>query len=371
MSRVRILVGTQKGAFVLSADGKRDRWEVSGPHFPGWEVYHVKGSPAVPSRIYASLNSIWQGQQIQRSDNGGISWEQVGSAFAFEGEPGNHQWYTGAPRQWEFARIWHLEPSLTDPDTVYAGGEDAALFRTTDGGKTWSELAGLRNHPSGSTWQAGPCGMALHSIVQDPSKPERLYAAISGGGAFRSDDSGATWKPINAGLKSESLPNPEAEAGHCVHGIALHASNPNRLYMQKHHDVMRSDDAGETWVEVSGNLPADYGYPIDVHASEGETIYVVPMKGDHEEFPLDGKLRVYRSRSGGTRWEPLTTGLPQRDCYVSVLREAMSVDKLDPCGVYFGTTGGAVYGSNDAGDSWSPIVRDLPAVYSVEVQTLA
>jgi hypothetical protein len=370
MSRVRVLVGTRKGAFILAADGKRDRWDVSGPHFAGWEIYHVKGSPVQPKRLYASQTSAWFGQQIQRSDNGGLTWEPVGNAFAYDGVPGTHQWYDGTPHPWEFARVWHLEPSLTDPDTVYAGVEDAALFRSTDGGTNWHELSGLRGHGSGPSWQPGAGGMCLHTILLDPTNPERIFVAISAAGAFRSDDGGSSWKPINRGLHSEGIPNPEAEVGHCVHRLAMHPSNPNRLFMQKHWDVMRSDDAGETWTEVSGNLPTDFGFAIDVHAHEPETIYVVPIKSDSEHFPLDGKLRVYRSRTGGNKWEPLTTGLPQRDCYVNVLRDAMSVDTLDPCGIYFGTTGGAVYASNDAGDSWSPIVHDLPAVLSVEVQSL-
>ena len=370
MSRVRVLVGTRKGAFILSADGKRDRWDVSGPHFAGWEIYHMKGSPAVPGRIYASQTSAWFGQQIQRSENGGLSWEPVGNAFAYEGTPGTHQWYDGTPHPWEFARVWHLEPSLTDPDTVYAGVEDAALFRSTDGGHNWTELSGLREHTSGPSWQPGAGGMCLHTILLHPTNPERMFVAISAAGAFRTDDGGTTWRPINRGLKSEQIPDPEAEVGHCVHRIALHPSNPDRLYMQKHWDVMRSDNAGDSWDEVSGNLPTDFGFTIDVHAHEPETIYVVPVKSDSERFPLEGKLRVYRSRAGGNRWEPLTTGLPQRDCYVNVLRDAMAVDKLDPCGVYFGTTGGAVYGSSDGGDSWTPIVQYLPSVLSVEVQTL-
>ena len=371
MSRIRVLVGTRKGAFILSADGKRERWDVSGPHFPGWEIFHVKGSPVAPNRLYASQTSAWFGQQIQRSDNGGLTWEPVGNAFAYDGVPGTHQWYDGTPHPWEFARVWHLEPSLTDPETVYAGVEDAALFRSTDGGRNWNELSGLRGHGTGPAWQPGAGGMCLHTILLDPANPDRIFVAISAAGAFRSDDAGVTWKPINRGLKSEGIPDPDAEVGHCVHRIALHPSNSDRLYMQKHWDVMRSDDAGENWVEVSGNLPTDFGFPIDVHAHEPETIYVVPIKSDQEHFPLEGKLRVYRSRTGGTKWEPLTTGLPQKDCYVNVLRDAMSVDKLDPCGIYFGTTGGAVYASSDEGNSWTPIVRDLPAVYSVEVQTLA
>ena len=370
MSQVRVLVGTRKGAFILTADGRRSRWEVSGPHFAGWEIYHVNGSAVNPNRLYASQNTGWFGQMLQRSDDGGQTWEAVSNEFKYEGVPGTHKWYDGTQHPWEFKRIWHLEPSLTDPDTVYAGAEDAALFKTVDGGQTWQELPGLRG-VKGDLWQPGAGGMCVHTIVLDPKNPDRMFVAISAAGVFRTDDSGQTWKPVNQGLKSLwELPDPEAEVGHCVHRIALHPSEPNTLFMQKHWDVMRSDNAGDSWSEVSGDLPSDFGFPIQVHAHEPQTVYVVPIKSDSEHFPPDGKLRVYRSRSGGNDWEALTQGLPQKDCYVNVLRDAMAVDALDPCGVYFGTTGGQVYMSAENGDSWSPIVRDLPAVLSVEVQTL-
>jgi len=370
MSKVRVLVGTRKGAFILTSDGKREQWDVSGPHFAGWEIYHLKGSPLDPDRLYASQSSGWFGQLIQRSSDGGKTWEPVGNKFVYHGVTGTHQWYDGTPHPWEFKRVWHLEPSLTDPDTVYAGVEDAAIFRSTDAGQTWEELSGLRGHGSGSHWTPGAGGMGLHTILIDRSNPRRMFIAISAAGAFRTEDGGTTWQPINQGLRSEHIPDPTAEVGHCVHRIAMHPSRPNVLFMQKHWDVMRSDDAGNLWKEVSGNLPTDFGFPIDVHAHEPETIFVVPIKSDSEHFPIGGKLRVYRSRTGGNEWEPLTKGLPQSNCYVNVLREAMAVDSLDSCGVYFGTTGGQVYASADAGDNWAPIVRDLPAVLSVEVQTL-
>jgi hypothetical protein len=392
MSAVRVLVGTKKGAFVLTADGKRENWEVSGPLFAGWEIYHVKGSPVDPNRLYASQSSDWFGQVIQRSDDGGKSWDTPGGGITMtpEGMPKvesnkfvydtsaetgkpltTHQFFDGTQHPWEFKRVWHLEPSLTDPDTVFAGVEDAALFRTTDGGKNWQEIPGLRGHGTGPRWQPGAGGMCLHTILLDPADPKRIYIAISAAGCFRTDDGGKSWRPINRGLKSKYIPEPEAEVGHCVHRIAMHPSRPDVLFMQLHWDIMRSDDAGGLWTEVSGNLPTDFGFPIDVHAHEPETIYVVPIKSDSEHFVADGKLRVYRSRTGGNEWEPLTKGLPQRDCYVNVLRDAMSIDSLDSCGVYFGTTGGQVYVSADSGDSWNPIVRDLPPVLSVEVQTLA
>ncbi len=369
MSRVRVLVGTRKGAFVLTADGKRERWEVSGPHFAGSEIYHLAGSPADPSRLYASQSSSWFGQIVHRSDNGGETWETVGNGFTYEGVPGTHQWYDGTQHPWEFTRVWHFAPSLTDPDVVYAGVEDAALFRSADGGQTWQELAGLRA-AKGHLWQPGAGGMCLHTILLDQSTPGRIFVAISAAGAFRSDDHGETWRPINKGLNSQGIPDPDAEVGHCVHNLAMHPSRPGVLFMQKHWDVMRSDDAGDSWHEVSGNLPSDFGFPIAVHAHEPATVYVVPIKSDSEHYPPEGKLRVYRSRTGGDEWEALTAGLPQRDCYVNVLRDAMAVDSLDQCGIYFGTTGGQVYASPDGGDTWSAIVRDLPAVLSVEVQTL-
>jgi hypothetical protein len=391
MSKVRVLVGTRKGAFILESDGKREKWVIRGPEFAGWEIYHMKGSPADPNRLYASQTSSWSGQVIQRSNDGGRTWEAPGGGvttspegfprgesnrFVYDISPETgaplttHQFYDGTQRPWVFKRVWHLEPSLTDPDTVYAGVEDAALFRSTDGGRSWQELAGLRGHGTGPKWQPGAGGMCLHTIILDSSDPGRIYIAISAAGAFRTDDGGRTWKPINRGLRSKYLPDEDAEVGHCVHHIAMNRTRPGVLFMQKHWDVMRSDDAGDSWREVSGNLPTDFGFAIDVHAHEPETIYVVPIKSDSEHFPLDGKLRVYRSRKGGNEWEELAKGLPERHCYVNVLRDAMAVDSLDECGVYFGTTGGQVYASPDAGDNWAPIVRDLPPVLSVEVQTL-
>jgi photosystem II stability/assembly factor-like uncharacterized protein len=391
MSQVRVLVGTKKGAFILTSDGKRDKWEVSGPFFAGWEIYHLKGSSADPDRIYASQTSGWFGQLLQASKDGGKTWFQPGvkpedatpqwppvksnrfiyDASAETGKPlTTHQWYDGSLKPWEFKRVWHVEPSLTDPDTVYAGVEDAAIFRSTDGGESWHEMPGLRGHGTGPDWQPGAGGMCLHSIILDPSNPKRIYIAISAAGAFRSDDGGASWKPINKGLYSKYIPNPTAEVGHCVHHIAMNPARPNTLFMQKHWDVMRSDDAGDNWTKVSGNLPTDFGFAIDVHAHEPETVYVVPIKSDSEHYPLEGKLRVYRSRTGGNEWEELARGLPEKDCYVNVLRDAMAVDTLDDCGIYFGTTGGQVYVSSDGGDNWAPIVHDLPAVFSVEVQTL-
>ncbi len=388
MSTIRVLAGTRKGAFILTADAARRKWKVDGPFFAGWEIYHLKGSPTAPNRIYASQSSGWFGQIIQRSDDGGKTWHPPGSSpaelkspegfprgesnkFVYAGRPGTHKWYDGTQHPWEFKRIWHLEPALDNPDVVYAGAEDAALFKSIDGGATWQELPALRQ-AKGHLWQPGAGGMAVHTILLDPVNVGRMFVAISAAGVFRSDDDGSTWRPANRGLKSpHTLPDPDAEVGHCVHRIAMHRSRPEVLFMQKHWDVMRSDDAGDNWREISGNLPTDFGFPIDVHAHEPRTVYVVPIKSDSEHFPPDGALRVYRSRTGGDNWEALTNGLPQQNCYVNVLREAMCVDTLDPCGIYFGTTGGQVYASADGGDSWNCIVHDLPAVLSVEVQSVS
>ena len=370
MSKVRITVGTRKGAFILTSNEKRENWDIEGPLFAGWEIYHITGTPTDPNRMYASQSTGWFGQIIQRSDDAGKMWEPVGNQFAYDGVPGTHKWYDGSPHPWEFKRVWHLEPSYTDPDLVYAGVEDAGLFRSADGGKSWQELPGLRQVKA-DQWQPGAGGMCLHTILLSRDDPKRMFVAISAAGAFRSTDGGNTWSPVNKGLRSNNeLPEPAPEVGHCVHSIAMHHSRPNILFMQKHWDVMRSDNGGDSWHEVSGNLPSDFGFPIAVHAHEPNTIYVVPIKSDSEHYPPDGKLRVYRSKTGGDQWEALTDGLPQKDCYVNVLRNALSVDTLDSCGIYFGTTGGQVYASTDSGDSWKAIVHDLPAVLSVEAQVL-
>jgi hypothetical protein len=386
MSGVRVLVGTKKGAFVCTSDGKRKDWKIEGPHFGGWEIYHMKGSPVDPNRLFASQSNAWFGQIIQRSDDGGKTWSTPGSSpeervseqgwptgesnkFVYDGVAGTHKWYDGTPHPWEFKRVWHLEPSLSDPDSVYAGVEDAALFESKDAGKTWSELSGLRQHTTGQDWQPGAGGMCLHTILIDPTRHDRMWVAISAAGCFRTEDGGKTWRTANTGLSSEFMPNPDADVGHCVHRIAFHPSKPDTLFMQKHWDIMRSDDAGVSWREVSGNLPSDFGFPIDVHAHEPNTVYVVPILSDSEHYVPEGKLRVYRSRTGGDEWEALTNGLPQANCYANILRDAMAVDTMDDCGIYFGTTTGEVYVSPDSGDHWNAINEHFPAVLSVEVQT--
>ncbi len=370
MGEIRVLVGTSKGAFVLTADEGRAEWRVDGPLFGGWEVYHLVGSPADPDRLYASLSKGWFGQVVQRSDDGGRSWQSAGNDLRYEGEPGTHQHFDGSAQPWRFTRIWQLVPDHADPDSVLAGVEDAALFRTTDGAMTWRELPALRSHPTAAGWAPGAGGLCLHTILADSGDNQRLLVAISSAGVLASEDGGTSWELATTGLRSDFLPDPEAEVGHCVHKLARHPGRPDRVYMQKHWDVLRSDDHGYSWHEISGDLPTDFGFAIAVHAHDPDTVYVVPITSDELHFPPDGRLRVYRSRTAGGRWEPLTAGLPQRDCYVNVLRDGLAVDTLDPCGVYLGTTGGQVYVSADEGEQWHTIVRDLPRVLSVEVQTL-
>ena len=372
MSGVRVLVGTRKGAFILTSDGKREKWDVSGPHFAGWEIYHLKGSPVDPDRLYASQSSGWFGQMIQRSDDGGKTWEPVGNKFAYDGDARHapvvrrHASTPGSSSASGTSSRRSPIPTRSTP----ASRTPRSSARPT-AAQTWHELSGLRAPRPGTAWQPGAGGMCLHTILHRPDEPGAHLRRHLGGRRVPHRRRRRDLEADQPGPASpQYIPDPNAEVGHCVHRIAMHPSRPDVLFMQKHWDVMRSDDAGDSWHEVSGNLPTDFGFPIDVHAHEPETIYVVPIKSDSEHFPPDGKLRVYRSRTGGNEWEALTNGLPQSDCYVNVLRDAMAVDSLDSCGIYFGTTGGQVYASADAGDTWNAIVRDLPAVLSVEVQTL-
>ena len=345
MSTVRVLVGTRKGAFILTADGKRDHWDVSGPHFAGWEIYHLKGSPVDPNRLYASQSTGWSGQIIQRSNDGGKTWETVGNKFPYDGVPGTHQWYDGTPHPWEFKRVWHLEPSLTDPETVYAGVEDAALFLSKDGGQNWQELSGLARPRLRATLAArGRRVVSAHDHPRSEQFRPHLHRHF-GCGCLPHRRRGKTWRPINRGLHSQYIPDPTAEVGHCVHHIAMHRSRPGVLFMQKHWDVMRSDNAGESWQEISGNLPTDFGFVIDVHAHEPETIYVVPIKSDSEHFSGRKTARLPqpngRKRVGAAHQRPAASATATSTCCAM----PMAVDSLDKCGVYFGTTGGQVYAS--------------------------
>ncbi len=366
MSKVRVLVGTRKGAFILTADGARKRWKVSGPHFAGWEIYHVKGSPVDPNRIYASQTSGWFGQIIQRSDDGGKTWNTPGSSpeelkgadgmakgesnkFVYDGVPGTHQWYDGTQHPWEFKRVWHLEPSLHDPEHVYAGVEDAALFRIEGRRQIVERIVRspkTRHRPemaTGRRWNVSaynpPRSDKIDNEYSWRSRPQARSAPMTAEKRGNRSITDCIHNTFRTRMRRSAI---AFIASPCIHRGPTHYSCKNigtscAAIMLAIHGS-----------EVSGNLPSDFGFPIDVHAHEPETIYVVPIKSDSEHYPPSSRLRVYRSRTGGNEWEPLTKGLPQRNCYVNVLRDAMSVDSLEPCGIYFGTTGGQVYASADA-----------------------
>ncbi|WP_201733267.1 sialidase family protein [Acidithrix sp. C25] len=370
MTEVRLLIGTKKGAFIIDSANGRSQWQIQGPLFGGWEIYHINASPLNKNLIYASQFNGWFGQVLQRSFDAGKTWEAVSNSFNYSGEPKPHLWYDGSSHLWEFAKVWNLSPSLFDEKTVFAGIEDAAIFVSHDAGESWGELHGLREHSTAGSWQPGAGGLCLHTVIQDPTNSNRIYVGISAAGAFKSDDAGLNWKPINKGLRADYLPDDDVEVGHCVHRLALHRSKPEVLFMQKHWDVMRSDDAGENWYEISGNLPSDFGFAIAVDYNNPETVYVIPIKSDSEHFPPDHQLRVYRSQSGGYDWQPMSKGLPQSHFYGNVLRGALSSDQCDPCGIYFGTTTGEIYASRDSGDSFMELASHLPSVLSVEAHTL-
>jgi len=373
VARVRVLVGTRKGGFVLTSDASRRAWTIEGPLLEGCEVFHLQASSLDPDRLYASVWTPWFGNVIQRSDDGGRTWTALESKFQYVPPVESYKGLSGQPETWQFRRTWTLKP-VANPgggETLLAGVEDAALFQSLDDGATWTEFSALRHHPSHSDWEPGAAGCCLHTVVPDPEVPQRLYVAISAAGVFRSDDGGASWRSMNKGLRADWIADPaNAEAGYCVHRLALHPARPHVLFQQNHCGVYRSDDRGETWQEITEGLPSEFGFPIVIHAHEPDTVYVVPMTSAERRYPPEGCLRVYRSRDGGGTWEPLGNGLPDRHCYVNVLRGAMAVDQLDPCGVYFGTTGGQVFGSRDSGDSWAILADNLPRVLSVEVQTL-
>ena len=310
MSGVRVLVGTRKGAFVLTSDGKREQWEVSGPHFGGWEIYHVKGSPADPNRLYASQSSGWFGQLIQRSDDGGKTWEPVGNEFEYDGDPGTHQWYDGTPHPWEFTA--RLAPRAV-PHRPRHGLRRRRGRRPVPLGRRRAELAGAARAARHGHGPVLAARRRRDVPAHDPARPgrtrTRIFIAISAAGAFRTDDAGKSWQPINRGLLSDGIPDPDAEVGHCVHRIAMHPSRPDVLFMQKHWDVMRSDDAGESWHEISGNLPTDFGFPIDVHAHEPETdlrrpdqerLGALPARGQAARLPQPDR----RQRVGGRSRRP-------------------------------------------------------------------
>lgn len=351
---VTLLVGTDKGLFRVIGDTQRRRWALDGPHLRGYRVIHVCQLPGMPGTLYAAAaHAVW-GAHIYRSTDGGARWQ------ALDGAP-HHP-----PGVYESSlkAIWFLTAS-PDGSRLYAGIDPPGLFASEDQGETWSAMDGLNAHRTRPAWEPSKGVFAVHSIYIDPVRAERMYAAISAGGAFVSDDGGGTWRASNVGVRAENLPQDAPEAGHNIHRLVMHPRMPERLYRQCYNGTYRSDDGGESWIDITGGLPSDFGYAIAVDPRDPDTVFQIPEGGPDFRTVVDGRLRVYRSRNAGADWVSASDGLPQKQVYVTVLREAMDTDDRDPCGVYFGTSGGHLFASNDAADHWTRIGEYLPRVLCV------
>lgn len=353
-TRVRLLVGTRKGLFRATSDPARRDWSLEGPLIEGYEVYHARMDPRSPGTGYAVANHVVWGSHVYRTEDWGESWEPL---------PGRPLFPPGAGR--EIAALWHVAPGGTDePGVVYVGAEPGALFRSADGGESWSWVRALEEHPTRSTWQPAKGGLALHSVLVDPRDSRRLYVSLSAGGVYRSDDRGESWRPVNAGVRADFLPEPRPASGQCVHCVRLHPRRPDRLYHQDHCGLYRSDDRGESWEEISAGLPSDFGYVVGLDPADPDRCWVIPEESSHMRTVAGRRLRVYETRDAGTSWTARTEGLPQRHAYVTILREALDTDDLDPCGVYFGTSTGHLFAASD-GASYRPVAAFLPKILSV------
>lgn len=353
-----LLIGTQKGLFRATVGLDRRDWRLEGPHLAGYEVYHAIFGPPGSGVAYAAVRHTVWGVHIHRSLDEGRTWELLPSVPQLD--DGRD------PRA-----VWYLASGPAEVrGALYAGIEPAALFSSRDGGGSWQSVRGLNEHATRTSWQPAKGGLALHSIHIDPRDGRRLYAAVSAGGVYRSDDAGATWVPANRGVRADYLPDTMPDTGHCVHRLVLHPANPDRLYQQSHTGTYRSDDRGENWLEITAGLPTDFGYAIDTDPRYPDTVYVIPEESSHMRATAGGAITVYRSHDGGVNWEPLTRGLPRENAYVTVLREAISTDGLEPCGIYFGTSSGHVFASRDGGDSWEVMAAYLPRILSIEAGVL-
>lgn len=360
-SRVVLLIGTRKGLFLASAGTDRRRWQLAGPRLPGYEIYHAVSDWRDPTLAYAAVrHSVW-GVHIHRSRDAGQTWEILPDVPRLQGPPPSS----------DLKAIWYLSPGHADePNSIFAGVEPAAFFASHDSGLSWESVAGLNEHATRNTWQPAKGGLALHSIYVNPRDAKRIVAAVSAGGAYRTDDAGVTWRPINRGVRADYLADRRPEAGHCVHRIVMHPTRPDRLYQQSHCGTYRSDDGGDEWIEITDGLPSDFGYAVATPLRDPDTVYVIPQESSHLRTTVGGALRVYRSRNAGGDWQPLTRGLPQENVYVTVLREAIDTDELDPAGVYFGTSSGHLFASRDGGDNWEMIAGFLPRILSVEAAVI-
>jgi hypothetical protein len=352
---VTLFVGTAKGLFRLASDAGRRGWRMDGPHIRGYEIIHTCRAAHDEATVYAAArHSVW-GAHVYRSRDGGDSWEPMASAPHHD--PGVHRQSLKA--------IWHLAPA-PDGQALYAGIDPPGLFVSTDGARSWSPLEGFNRHPTRDCWEPSKGIFAVHSIQLDPARPRRMYAAVSAGGAYRSLDGGATWLPANEGVRAENLPDRHPVAGHNIHRLLMHPGSPDRLYRQCYNGVYRSDDGAASWQEVTGDLPSDFGYAIVTDPDEPDTVFQIPEDGPDFRTTAGGRLRVFRSRVGGGEWRSVSKGLPQEHVYVTVLREALEVDDRQPLGLYLGTSGGHLFASNDAADSWTLIADFLPRILSVK-----
>ncbi len=359
--KVVVLVGTRKGLFVMASSLTRKRWKFSGPYLAGYEVYHAFIDPRPGGIAYAATSHPVWGVHLHRSSDGGHTWE-VTSGTPQAANPNENS---------SIEAIWYVAPGhSSQPDLLYAGVQPAGLFISEDGAASWRLVEGLAAHPTRATWQPARGGLALHSIYVDPRDARRIYVAVSAGGVYRSDDGGASWKPINQGVRADYLPDPLPPTGHCVHRIVVHPGRPDRLYQQSHTGTYRSDDRGESWTEITEGLPSDFGYAIATDPRDADTVFVIPEESSHMRTTVGGAITVYRSRDAGGCWEPLTKGLPRKNAYVTILRESIDTDGLEPCGIYFGTSSGHLFASADGGASWDAVAGFLPKILSVNAIVL-
>jgi hypothetical protein len=357
-----ILVGTMKGAFFFRADRSRRRWDRGGPYFPGQAVYALAYDARPGGRLWAAPSSEHWGAVLQASDDFGRSWTSTEKPLVRFPEASGES----------LRRIWQIMPGrATEPDVLYCGVEPAALFESRDGGKSFSFVQGLWDHPHRPRWQPGGGGLCLHTILPDPREPQRIHVAISAAGVYRTDDGGRTWRTAHRGVRADFLPDKHPDFGQCVHKVVHHPMRPERLFLQNHFGLYRSDDAGDSWQDIAKGVPSDFGFAMAIHPHEPDTVYIVPQEADRYRWTPEGKLRVYRTRNGGRSWQALTRGLPQEDAYETVLRDALATDSLDPAGVYFGTRSGKVFASRDGGDSWRLVADGLPPVVCVKTAVVS
>lgn len=359
-AKVLVMVGTRKGAFIFESDAAREKWHMSGPHFPGWQIMHMKHDPRT-GLLYTALDHDVYGSNVHRSVDGGRTWEMITAPqFAEEDER-------------TVARVWHIQPGHANrPELLWAGADPGALFKSRDGGQSWQGVPGLNDHATRREWQPGAGGMMVHTIVQDPADELRMFIAISAAGVFRSEDGGQSWQPKNAGVRADFLPDPYPEVGQCCHHLVMSPEDSNVLYQQNHCGVYRTVDGGDSWDDIgTGRLPSTFGFPMAIHPRDGNTVYVVPQKSDEFRYTPEGRFRVYRSRNSGESWEALSNGLPQVSAYLGVFREGLATDRFDPAGMYVGTGTGQLFFSRDEGDNWNTLADTLPPIYSVGTATIS